>query len=254
MTFGWHLYRKLKSPNSVYLTEPQVENISNENSKTSGEKVKIMWHFKSLSSCKGCAEAMANTTLEGDGKVRKTHINWPHTKTCTEISRSVSKALLWNFPIQRHSSSQSTELGLLVRETLQQHPGPSNSAQAKLWPRTPPELPQHHPGIKEAPGEPADWQIPSNKSLCFLQGGCGGCGTVLGFLREKSDSGLSIRNNSLSPEQNFSPLILLTNHAFFLLWLLKGSETSIFSLTSDCPTFSNSYFLLSSFFLNYFQL
>lgn len=80
MAFGWHLHRKHKSPNSIYLTKPYVGNISHENPKSEwGRKVRIMWHFQHLSSGKGCVEAMANIISEHDGKVRKTlsYTNWP---------------------------------------------------------------------------------------------------------------------------------------------------------------------------------
>lgn len=58
-----------------------------------------------------------------------------------------------------------------------------------------------------------DWQVPRQQSLCFPQGGCGPVSQHLwGFLREKFDSGLSIRNSSVSPEQNFSPLMDTNSH------------------------------------------
>lgn len=138
------------------------------------------------------------------------YINWPHTKTCTEINRRVSKALFCNFPILKHLPPLRTlnSASLLWR--------PCSSIQAHLIApklNCGPELPLPHPGTKEAREslltdkfQATRHYVSFREAREAVEAAAPYHSTVLGFLREKFDSGLSIRNNSLSPEQNFSPL------------------------------------------------
>ena len=127
-----------------------------------GEKVRIMWRFKSLSNCKGYAEAMVNISLECDGNKRKTlsNINQPdrfYSPTHRQAWRWTGGWAKLHF-VSFHPEAPCARL---VREIR-------SSTQARLTvpkPNCGPELPLPHPGTQETPERPADWQLPSNMSL-----------------------------------------------------------------------------------------
>lgn len=147
---------------------------------------------------------------ERDSKITASFFHWkcpnrvwrPQTKTFMEIYRRVSKAP-WCpfFHPEAFPASQEDFRRFPIRETLQAPRPPAwlNAPELKHWQ----ELPRA--ALARSYG------TPQAACLGFLQGCCGGCGPVsqhlFGFLREKFDTGLSIRNSSMSLEQNLSPLM-----------------------------------------------
>lgn len=75
-------------------------------------------------------------------------------------------------------------------------------------------MPQDRSGTQEARGALADRLAgrQGNTSQCFFGEVLVSYHSILGFLREKFDSGFSIRNSSESPEQSFSPLMDTNSH------------------------------------------